>query len=192
MEAVDHFRPEECTRFSTYACLRIRGRVTDYLRTSDWMPRVARNRARLIQKSINALWSDNNREPTEEELAVHLDMTVDEIRLGLADSNRILISLDTMDTGRGEDGLLHDEIQDDNVENPADRMEDECLVQEISVALQHLSKREQLILSLYYNDGLTFREIGKVLDIHESRVCQLHARAILTLKAMMNEERNDE
>lgn len=188
IEAVDNFDPDFSARFSTYASLRIRGKVLDYLRTSDWMPRAARKRARLIQKTITTLWSENLREPTEEELAVRLGTTVEDVQQGLADSNRVLVSLDTMmESDQKEEGSLHEYLRDENQVNPSEVLEKESLIQEMAEAIQNLSEREKLILSLYYNDELTFKEIGKVLDITESRVCQLHARAILNLKAVMND-----
>ncbi len=189
IEAVDHFNPDFSAQFSTYASLRIRGKILDYLRTSDWMPRAARKRSRMIQKSITTLWSENLREPTEEELAAHLGTTIEEVQQGLADSNRVLVSLDTMmDSEKSEDGSLHESLRDENQENPSDIAEQGSLIAEMADAIQDLSERERLILSLYYNDELTFKEIGKVLNITESRVCQLHARAILNLKAVMNDE----
>ncbi len=189
IEAVDHFNPDFSAQFSTYASLRIRGKVLDYLRTSDWMPRAARKRSRMIQKSINTLWSENMRQPTDEELAVHLGTTVDEVQRGLADSNRVLVSLDTMmDGDKSEEGSLHEYLCDENQKDPSALVEEGSVIEEMAGAIQNLSEREKLILSLYYNDELTFKQIGKILDITESRVCQLHARAILNLKAMMNDE----
>jgi RNA polymerase sigma factor for flagellar operon FliA len=189
IEAVDHFNPDFSAQFSTYASLRIRGKILDYLRTSDWMPRAARKRSRMIQKSITTLWSENQREPTEEELAAHLGTTVEEVQQGLADSNRVLVSLDTMlDGEKNEEGSLHEYLRDDTQENPSEIVEQGNLIAQMADAIRRLPEREGLILSLYYNDELTFKQIGKVLDLTESRVCQLHARAILNLKAMMNDE----
>jgi RNA polymerase sigma factor for flagellar operon FliA len=189
IEAVDHFNPDFSAQFSTYASLRIRGKILDYLRTSDWMPRDARKRSRMIQKSITTLWSEKLREPTEAELAAHLGTTVEEVQQGLADSNRVLLSLDTMmDSSKHEDGSLHEYLRDDNQENPIEALVEENLVEEMADAIQKLPERDKLLLSLYYNDGLTFKEIGKVLDVTESRVCQLHARIILNLKEMMTNE----
>jgi RNA polymerase sigma factor FliA len=189
IDGVDHFDPKFNARFSTYTSLRIRGKILDYLRTSDWMPRAARKRARLIQKTITTLWSEKLCEPPEDEIASHLGIHVDEIRQGLADSNRILVSLDMMMEADPEgDDSLHERLRDENQTNPAEVFEEGSLIEEMSDAIHNLSEREQLVLSLYYNDELTFKEIGKVLDITESRVCQLHARTILTLKAMMNHE----
>src|SRR5574342_20757 len=96
IEAVDHFDPKFNAQFSTYASLRIRGKILDYLRASDWMPRAARKRTRLIQNTITTLWTENLREPTEEEIATRIGTTVEDVQQGLADSNRVLVSLDTM------------------------------------------------------------------------------------------------
>ncbi len=189
IEAVDHFDPKFNTRFSTYASLRIRGKVLDYLRTSDWMPRTARKRTRMIRKSISALWSENSREPTEDEIATHLGINVEDVQQGLSDSNRILVSLDmVMDVDQDGDSSLYERLGDEKQTDPSEQFEKESLMDEMAGAIQNLPEREQLVLSLYYNDNLTFKEIGKVLDITESRVCQLHARTILSLKAMMNNE----
>ncbi len=189
IDAVDHFDPKFNTRFSTYASLRIRGKVLDYLRTADWMPRTARKRSRMIQKSISTLWSENSRQPTEDEIASHLGVNLEDVQQGLSDSNRVLVSLDMMmDSGEDGDSSLYERLSDEKQENPSVVFEKESLIEEMADALHDLSEREQLLLSLYYNDGLTFKEIGKVMDITESRVCQLHARVILSLKAMMTNE----
>lgn len=189
IEAVDHFDSKFNARFSTYASLRIRGKILDYLRTSDWMPRAARKRTRMIQKTIATLCSEYQREPTEEEIAGRLGVGVDEIQQGLADSNRVLVSLDMMMESDAEnDSSLHERLRDEKQANPEETLELESLVEMLGEAIRSLSKREQLVLSLYYNDELTFKEIGKVLEITESRVCQLHARAILALKGLMNHD----
>ena len=189
IESIDRFDPKFGARFSTYASVRIRGKILDYLRTVDWMPRAARKRSRLIQKTISTLWSENLHEPTEAEIAARLGINVEEIQEGLADSNRILVSLDIMvDSDQDGDGSMHEFLRDESQENPSEVMEAGSLVEQMASAIQSLAERERLILSLYYNDQLTFKEIGKVLDITESRVCQLHARAIINLKAIMKNE----
>jgi RNA polymerase sigma factor for flagellar operon FliA len=189
IDAVDHFDPKFNTRFSTYASLRIRGKILDYLRTADWMPRTARKRTRLIQKSISTLWSENSRQPTEDEIASHLGVNLEDVQHGLADSNRIMVSLDMMTDGDQEgDSSLYERLSDEKQVNPSDMFEKESIMEEMADAIRNLSEREQLVLSLYYNDELTFKEIGKVMDITESRVCQLHARIIISLKAMMDNE----
>lgn len=189
IEAVDHFDPKFNTRFSTYASLRIRGKIMDYLRTTDWMPRSARKRARLIQKSITTLWSENFREPTEEEIAANLNVDIAEVQQGLADTNRVLVSLDILtETDSENTGSLHETLSDDKQVDPQDALEQKDLMSDLASTIKSLPEREQLVLSLYYLEELTFKEIGKVLDLTESRVCQLHARAIISLKAMMDHE----
>ncbi len=189
IEAVDHFDPKFNTKFSTYASLRIRGKIMDYLRTTDWMPRSARKRSRLIQKSIASLWSENFREPTEEEIAAFMGTNVEEVHQGLVDTNRVLVSLDAlMDVDREGDVPLHEKYGDEKQSDPLELLEQKNLAEDMASAIKKLEEREQLVLSLYYNDELTFKEIGKVLSITESRVCQLHARALISLKAMMKNE----
>lgn len=189
IEAVDRFDPKFNTRFSTYASLRIRGKILDYLRTSDWMPRAARKRTRLIQKTINTLWAENKREPTDEEIAVCLGTDVVEVQQGLADINRVLVSLEMMTAGDQEDdSSLHESLGDEKQVDPAFILEQESLIEEMGSAIRNLPEREQLVLSLYYNEELTLKHIGKLLNITESRVCQLHTHAISSIKAMMESE----
>ena len=189
IEAVDHFDPKFNAKFSTYASLRIRGKIMDYLRTTDWMPRAARKRARMIQKSITTLWSENSREPTDDEIASHMGTDIQDVQQGLADSNRVIVSLDLMMEGGQEDSVpLHEKYGDEKQANPLDMLEEQEQLLGMASAIKDLPEREQLVLSLYYTEELTFKEIGKVLGITESRVCQLHARAIISLKAMMKNE----
>ncbi len=189
IDAVDRYDPSYGTRFSTFASVRIRGKILDYMRYSDWMPRSARRRVRSIQKTVSTLWVELQREPTEEEIAVKLGLGLDEVQQGLSDSNRVFLSLDNnTELVQDDEGSLHERICDEKQPDPSGVAEESDLVDGMADAIRLLPEREQTILSLYYYDDLTFREIGKVLDITESQVCQLHARAILNLKAIMNHE----
>ena len=189
IDAVDRYDPSFGTRFSTFASLRIRGKVLDFIRYSDWMPRSARRRVRSIQKSISTLWLELQHEPTEEEIARNLGIGLDEVQQGLSDSNRVFLSLDAQtEVTEDEDGSLHERISDERQPDPSNLAEETSLIDSMADAIRKLPERDQTVLSLYYYDDLTFREIGKVLDITELRVCQIHARAILTLKAMMSNE----
>ena len=189
IDAVDHYDPKFNTKFSTYASLRIRGKIMDYLRTTDWMPRSARKRSRIIQKSITTLWSENSREPSEGEIASNLGIDVEDVHQGLADTNRILVSLDMMMAGDYDgDSSLHERFGDEKQADPLDMLEEQDLRSDMAAAIKNLSEREQLVLSLYYTEELTFKEIGKVMSITESRVCQLHARAVVSLKALMKND----
>lgn len=189
IDAVDHFDPSFETQFSTYASLRIRGKILDYLRSSDWMTRTARRRVRDIRQVVNDYWSEQQREPTDEEIAKRLDLDLDSVRKGLDDSRRIFISLDTFFEQTDErEGDGYEEIKDENQLDPADALDESDLRSRLVEGLQKLPEREQQVLALYYVEEFTYKEIGAALNISESRVCQIHSRAILNLKALMKDE----
>lgn len=185
IDAVNHFDLKHGTRFSTYASVRIRGKILDYLRSCDWMSRSARQRVRAIQTVVSDYWRDANREPTDEEIAARLGIDVTEVRQGLLDSSRVLISLDTRTVTSEENYTLYDSLPDNRQPDPEEVVTEQDLQSRMVAALKKLSEREQLVLSLYYYEELTLREIGEILNISESRVCQIHARAVLTVKALM-------
>ncbi len=189
IDAVDRYNPNHGAQFSTYASVRIRGKVLDYLRTSDWMSRSARQKSRQIQKTISDLWAVLQREPTDDEIADHLGIEKSQVQKNLVEQNTVFVSIDSsIEVDQDGEGDLHEILMDDQQPNPASVIEDNSMKQELIKGIQKLAKREQTILSLYYHDELTFKEIGQVLDLTESRVCQLHARAILNLKVMVNHE----
>jgi RNA polymerase sigma factor for flagellar operon FliA len=189
MDAVDRYNPGHGAQFSTYASLRIRGKILDYLRTSDWMSRSARQKSRLIQKTVSDLWSQLQREPTEDEIASYLGMEKSQVQKNLVEVNTVFVSIDSaVEIDQEGEGDLHERLTDDRQPDPASVIEAVSMKHELIKGIQKLSKREQTILSLYYYEELTFKEIGQVLDLTESRVCQLHARAILNLKVMVNHE----
>lgn len=184
IEAVDRFNPTLGAQFRTYAAVRIRGKVLDYLRTLDWLSRTERQRSRSVQKAITALWLKLQREPTDVEIGEFLNMDLDQVQKGLVDSSRVIVSLDTSSEVEDDEAQsLHEVVVDEQQQNPADILANEETLQHMVHAIQELDQREQLVLSLYYNEKMTFKEIGLVLEITESRVCQLHARAITTLRA---------
>ncbi len=144
IEAVDHYDPKFNTQFSTYASLRIRGKVMDYLRTTDWMPRSARKRVRMIQKSVTALWSENSREPTDGEIASHMGVAVNEVQQGLTDSNRMVVSLDMMmEVDPEGDSSLHEKFGDEKQADPLDVLEHHEMVEGLTAAIASLPEREQ-------------------------------------------------
>ena len=187
IESADRFNYDYGTQFSTYATLRIRGKVIDYLRTLDWLPRGARKRARLVQDAIDDLWELRHRHPTDEEIAEHLNMPPKKVRQALIDYSHVVVSLDTNPSiYEDEDASFHELVADDNQVNPFELIEDADLKTLVIQSIQELPDRDQLIISLYYNDGLTFKEIGAVLEISESRVCQLHGRIVAKLKSTLD------
>lgn len=186
IDAIDRFDPAHGAQFSTYATLRVRGRILDALRAQDWLSRSARRRARQVQTALNELWATLHRAPSDEELAQRLKLDVDELRQSLVDAGRVLISLDATESDDPEDGRLYERLADDRQPNPDEAADEHDLQRQLAAQLRDLPEREQLVLSLYYHEELTLKEIGAVLDLSESRVCQLHARAVLSLRAALS------
>lgn len=182
--AVDGFDPARGTQFSTYATVRIRGQILDHLRSMDWLPRSARRRAKAIQEANTELWASLHREPTDEELASHLDMDIETLRKSVVEAGRIFISLDANEEQQ-EDISLHETLSDPTQVDPSEAYDEKELKKRLMEALKRLSTREQLLLSLYYFDGLTMREVGDVLGVSESRICQLHARTLMNVKSLL-------
>lgn len=189
IDAVDKFDPAVGARFTTYASMRIRGKVLDYMRSSDWLTRGARQRVRNIQNTITSLWSKFEREPSEDEIATAMGIDTAEVQQGLIDASRSLVSLDTFyEEDDDNEGSLLERLADETQVDPSEQFADDEIKTRLAGAIMQLERREQLVLSLYYHENLTFKEIGRVMEISESRVCQLHTRAILSLKAVLADE----
>jgi len=187
IEAVDRYDPSYNTQFSTYATFRIRGKVLDYLRSLDWLSRTARHRTRDIRQAITILTERFQRNPTDAELAQHLGMDIEKVQQALVDSSRVLVSLDAViEVDEDSETSLYDTLADDNQQDPSDIVGERDLQARMVAALKELPEREQTVLSLYYYEELTLKEIGEVLGVSESRACQLHARAVLNLQAFLS------
>lgn len=187
IDAVDRYNPGFGTQFSTYATVRIRGKVLDYLRSIDWLSRTARHRSKSIQKAIQTLTTASNVPPNEQQISDYLGIDLDKVHQGLLDSNKIIVSLDALvNNDEDSETSLYDTLADDNQEDPADIASENDLKARMVGCLKKLSERDQLVLSLYYFEELTLKEIGKVLEVSESRACQIHSQAILNLQAMLS------
>jgi RNA polymerase sigma factor FliA len=187
IEAVDRFDPKYGTQFSTYATLLVRGRVLDFLRSLDWLSRSARRRTRAIQDAMNTLWNQLGRAPNDEELASFLDMDLRTLQQSLVDASLVIVSLDSAaDLDEDGESSLHEVLRDDSQSDPGENVDRQELRQALIQAIQALPEREQQLLSLYYYNGLTLKEIGEVLHVSEARVCQLHTRAMINLRATIN------
>lgn len=184
IEALDRYDLSYGTQFSTYATLRIRGKVIDQLRSHDWLSRGARQRAKQMQGAIDSLWEKYQRPPTDEEISQYLNLDEESYRQALLDSHHQIVSLDTVVSSDGNDVLsLHEFIADEDSGNPDHYLEEAEIKEVLIRAIQSLPHREQLVLSLYYYEKLTFKEIGLILDVSESRVCQIHTKAVMMLKS---------
>ncbi len=187
--AIERFDPGREIKFETFAMARIRGAIIDELRSLDWVPRSVRTRARQIERAIAGLEKELMRAPTDEEIAKQLGITVEELEDSLTDISRSSISaLDELWTigGSGGDQIaLIDTIEDTQGPEPQSALAQTEMREALGEAIARLPEREKLVVTLYYYEELTLREIGEVLGVTESRVSQLHTKAILRLKARL-------
>jgi RNA polymerase sigma factor FliA len=191
MGAIDRFDPSRDIKFETFAIARIKGAIIDELRSLDWVPRSVRSRARDIERAMADLERELHRAPTDEELSEKLGVTVDELDDSLTDISRSSIAaLDELWTISGSSGgdqvALIDTIEDTSGPDPQGALAQTELREALGEAIARLPEREKLVVTLYYYEELTLREIGEVLGVTESRVSQLHTKAILRLKAHLS------
>ncbi|MGH3821917.1 MAG: FliA/WhiG family RNA polymerase sigma factor [Pseudonocardiaceae bacterium] len=187
-DAIDRFEPERGLKFETYAMQRIRGAILDELRAQDWVPRSVRSRAREVERALECLETRLQRSATDAEVAAELGITVAELRDLYAQLQLTsVIALDELiAVGRGGTSIA-ETLPDEAAEEPGaflDSMESRRLLAE---AVSQLTDRDRVVVSLYYFENLTLAEIGRVLGVTESRVCQLHTRAVLRLRSKMLE-----
>jgi len=187
--AIERFDLEREIKFETFAVARIKGAIIDELRSLDWVPRSVRAKARDAERAHAALEGSLARAPTDEEMAVKLEMTVDEFRNVLLEiANSSVLALDDLWTfadpegGGGQISVL-DTIQDPNALNPETEANTAELKDRLADAIESLPEWERLVIALYYYESLTLREIGEVLGVTESRVSQLHTKAVLALRS---------
>ncbi|MGE5620306.1 MAG: FliA/WhiG family RNA polymerase sigma factor [Sphingomonadaceae bacterium] len=194
IRAVEHYDPGRGVPFENYAVTCIRGAILDQLRSLDVFSRSVRQRAREIEKAMTSLQMALGRLPTDDEVADKLGLSVDSYRKLLTEVGPATISLDAMlvGDGDGEAGSLLSTLEDTNSPDPVSLAERRGLLDSLAEAISNLSERERLLLALYYKEELTMREISRVMGVSESRVCQLHTRAVLRLRAQMQSWRRTE
>jgi RNA polymerase sigma factor FliA len=191
IEAFNNFDPERGVKFETFAVPRIRGAILDELRALDWVPRSTRAKARSIEKAVNKLENQLGREPSEVEIAKTLQISMEDLQYALKDvSVTSLLSLDEL-ICREDDNRQVPRIE--TVENTTTvdvlhDMEKTELRVFLIHAISNLSEQERLVVSLYYYEELTLKEIGEIMLISESRVSQIHTRAVTRLRAMIRDK----
>ncbi len=184
IEAVERFDPTKGVKFETYAISRIRGSIIDALRALDRLPRSVRQKARLVDRAVSELEVSLGRQPSDVETAKHLGLSLGEYNEILSNASWITVSLDGLlegnDTGDGNPAVeSHPPGDEIEVSQGIERRE---LVQTLAGEVEKLPEREKLVVALYYQEELTMKEIARVLEISESRVCQLHAKALQRLR----------
>ena len=187
ISAIDNFDASHNVKLKTYAEYKIRGAILDSLRGLDWAPRQKRRKAKLIEASITAVEQRLQRAPTEEETAVHLGITIAEYHEWLVEIRGLNIaSLEYAGNDQGKD-LLH-YIPDDNEDLPSTLLEKSELERLLAESIDGIPLIERTVLSLYYHEELTLREIAQVVNLHESRISQLKSQAILRLRGHLAQQ----
>ncbi len=192
IKAVGRFDPGRQIKFETFAITRIKGQIIDELRSLDWVPRSVRAKARDIERANSVLEHKLQRAPTDQEMAEQLDMSLEDFHSSLVQiSNSSVVALDelwTLSDSSGDQVSLLDTIQDHDAVDPVSAMSQSEIKDRLSDAIERLPDREKLVVALYYYENLTLREIGEVLGVTESRVSQLHTKAILRLKSRLEDD----
>ncbi len=192
ISAIERFDLSREIKFETYAITRIRGAIIDELRNLDWVPRSVRARAREIEKINQKLEARFQRAPTDDEMATELGVTIDEFQETLLQiSNSTIVALDELwnvQDATGDQVSLLDTLPDREAPDPQQLVDQSELRDRIADAIALLPEREKLVVALYYYENLTLREIGEVLGVTESRVSQLHTKAVLRLRSKLQGE----
>ncbi|MFN2613190.1 MAG: RNA polymerase sigma factor WhiG [Actinomycetota bacterium] len=188
IDAIEKFDLGREIKFETYAISRIRGAIIDELRAIDWIPRSVRSKARQVEGAISKLENQLHRPPTDGELSEALGLSVDELQGTLNQINLVsVVALDELLTpgDKGERMALVETLEDMDSPDPVSTFESEETRKMLAQTVQYLPERERLVITLYYYEGLTLAEIGHVLGVTESRVCQMHTKAVLELRNKM-------
>jgi RNA polymerase sigma factor for flagellar operon FliA len=190
VKSVDQFDPTRDVKFETYAIALIRGAILEMLRDEDWVPRSIREKLKALDKALMSLETKLGRAPTEQELAETMGLSSQEVSELMVRMGRTNVySLDDILGGTdGEDHIHFVELIVDEDANPGGEVEGKELRRFLAMGVDRLPERERLVVALYYFEGLTFKEIGRVLGVSESRVYQLHTQAMTRLRNFMRQE----
>lgn len=181
LEAAKHYQGDRGASFETYAGIRIRGAMLDELRRGDWAPRSLHRRAREVQAAMHAIEQETGRTALDSEIAGRLGISLEEYFDAVADSARCqVLSTDGFDEGEGFDAA-------DDTGDPDSQFSRAEFQMELVKAISGLPEREKLVMSMYYERELNLKEIGKVLEVSESRVCQIHGQALVRLRARLGD-----
>jgi RNA polymerase sigma factor for flagellar operon FliA len=190
LQAIEKYDSTRGIKFETFAAPRIRGAVLDELRAQDPLPRTLRQKAKSVERTISRLEGEMGRAPNESEIADGMGIAAEDLRQILADSNRLMLSLDYIlnpDDGDGGGLTLEATVATPDTKSPTNQLESRDLRAALIKAIENLPPRERLLISLYYHEGLTMKEIGKVLEVTEARVCQLHGQAVMRMRTRLRE-----
>ena len=190
IDAVEKYSPDRGAKFETYALMRIRGAIIDKIRANDWLPRTVRKKIKEVKEAINNLKIELGRTPTNQEVADKLGIEKEKVDEILAQDTGIDSLYDKKNLG-DESVEIIDTIEDSKSERPEEVAEKKDAKLELERALKRLPERERMLLVFYYHENMTLKEIGEAINVSESRVCQLHAQAIMKLRNILSASRQD-
>jgi RNA polymerase sigma factor FliA len=186
MDAMDKYDPNREAKFKTYAEFRIRGAMLDEIRSMDWIPRSVHERVSLLQRTHTKLLNRLGRPPTDEEVAGEMKLSPAELDDFLVRSQgAVLLSLDDFNLHEPDGPKILDMLADRQHPDPLAMILNDRERSRVTDAIQQLPEKERLVLTLYYFEELTMKEIGRILKVTESRVCQIHTQAVLHLKGTL-------
>lgn len=188
IQSLDKFDTSRNTKFETFAMTRVRGAILDELRAQDWMPRSLRKKAKDIEKAIKRIELKKGKAASEDEIAQEMNISIKELRKSLSDTSFLVLSLDYLISRDSQQGAtLEDTIPDDLDQTPSVLVQEQAKKEALIEALQWLPERERLLITLYYYEGLTMKEIGRILEVTEARVCQLHSQAVHRMRTKLHD-----
>jgi len=187
LEAGSNFDPKMGASFETFAGIRIRGAMIDEIRRSDWTPRSVHRKYRSVSEAIRRIENETGEDARDADVAEALGISLSEYHQILIDSSSSRIySIDTM-----EENSQDSTIPSSSEQTPEQALTSDEYQRQLAQSIRSLPDKEQLVMALYYDDELNFREIGEILDVTESRICQLHGQALLRIKSRMAEWREE-
>jgi RNA polymerase sigma factor for flagellar operon FliA len=187
IDAITKFDPGRGYKFETYAISRVKGAILDELRSIDWVPRSVRSKAKSVERAMLKLESKLHRAPTDAEIAEELDVSLDQLNSMYNQISSLgIVALDEMLSFNGSESLTFGDTLADRSDGPGGVYERVEMRQLLADAINRMTEREKIVLTLYYYENMTLAEIGGVLGVTESRVCQIHTKAVLQLKSRLS------
>ena len=190
IDSIEKYSPEKGTKFESYALIRIRGNILDKIRSQNWLPRTQRKKIKDIKDTAEQLKQKLGRNPTSAEIGEVLGIEKEKVDATLAEDTTI-VSIYEKKGQQDDSNEIIDTIQDDKKLNPQEEFVEKETRQELQTALARLPERERTIMILYYHENMTLKDIGETINISESRVCQLHAQAIMKLRSLLSAQRSE-
>lgn len=184
LEAAKNYNPSQGASFETYAGIRIRGAMLDEIRRSDWTPRSVHRKVRMVSEAVREIENAKGRDARDHEVAAALEMSLEDYHAILQDAAGCRVfSYDDP----GVSGDDHGDFMPESQPGPLEMLQNDDFQSTLADSIAGLPERERLVMSLYYDEELNLREIGEVLGVSESRVCQIHGQALIRLRARMGD-----